>query len=288
LGTALIVPKIYRELLLIVVKVPKAIDYLTELFEPIKELLIRDSFFSGNQFTQFLNDFNFVGSFSSTGTNALSQLLSSTPVVIGGAINLLLVPVFTWFLLTYSKQIRVYLKSLIPVDLRAIVKANLQRTNVILWGILKGQLLVASILAVFYMVGFSIIGLQSAIAIGAIAGLCRVVPYLDVIVGALLSFIVIISQSSGLGMMIGVAAVIAIVQAIDGMVITPRIIGDRAGIHPVLVIASVISFGDWFGLLGIVIAVPAVAVVFASLQEAMPYYRNSPFYLGKDSHRSKS
>lgn len=282
LVTALILPNIYRELVAITSKAPKAFDFLIKSIEPLREWVAREGLFSGYRLDQILSNFNFLESFSNTGKNALSQLLSSTPIVIGSVLNLLLVPVFTWFLLSYNDQIRAYMRSLIPVDLREIVKSNINRTNIILWGILKGQLLVASILAIFYMIGFSVIGLQSALAIGAIAGICRVVPYLDVVVGATLSFIVIISQSDSLGMMVGVGIVIAIVQAIDGMVITPRIIGDRAGIHPVLVIASVISFGDWFGIFGIVIAVPVVAVVFASLQEAIPYYKNSPFYLGRN------
>jgi predicted PurR-regulated permease PerM len=90
--------------------------------------------------------------------------------------------------------------------------------------------------------------------------------------------IVIVSQGGTFGMAVAVAVVIGVVQAIDGMFITPRIIGERAGVHPVVVIASVIAFGDLFGILGILIAVPVVDIVSASFQMALPYYRNSPFY----------
>ena len=108
----------------------------------------------------------------------------------------------------------------------------------------------------------------------------RVVPYLDVIVGASLSIIVVLGQGEGLSMIFGVFVVILIVQALDGMLITPRIIVEKAGLHPVVVIASVVAFGDWFGILGILFAVPSVAILLSIVQMAIPYYLNSPFFRG--------
>jgi len=246
--------------------------------EPLQFWFASRGYLSEEVFRHYVGDFSLTQEISKNTTNALKQLWTTTPLVLGGALNLVLIPVFSWFFLNYGKIFSSFMLSLVPLDLRSLARLNADKMNKILWGVIKGQVLVAAILAVLYMAGFSIIGLQSGIAIGAIAGICRLVPYLDVVVGIMLSIVVIISQGGTLTMILAVGIVIALVQAIDGMLITPRIIGERAGIHPVIVIASVISFGDWFGILGIVIAVPVVAIVSAVIHIALPYYRNSPFY----------
>lgn len=276
--TIVFMPRIYKEIVGIFTKAPMALTYLESHFIPIRDWLISQGYVTEDHFEQLWTSFDFAANISSTSTNAFRQVISSTPQVIGSAINLILVPVFTWFLMVYYDVINRFIFDLIPRDVKALARATIMQTNKILWGVIKGQLVVAASLAVLYMLGFSVIGLQSGIAIGALAGLCRVVPYLDVVVGLALSVIVVISQGESFTMLAAVAIVIGLVQAIDGTLITPRIIGERAGIHPVIVIASVIAFGDWFGLLGIIIAVPVVAIVVANLQKALPYYRSSPYY----------
>jgi predicted PurR-regulated permease PerM len=271
-------PRIYREIIAIVTKAPMALTYLESHFIPVRDWLVSEGYLTKDHFEQIWASFDFAANISSTSSNAFRQVISSTPQVIGSAINLILVPVFTWFIMVYYDVINRFIFELIPRDVKALARATMMQTNRILWGVIKGQLVVAASLAVLYMLGFSLIGLQSGIAIGALAGICRVVPYLDVIVGLALSVIVIISQGESFTMLAAVAIVIGIVQAIDGMLITPRIIGERAGIHPVVVIASVIAFGDWFGLLGIIIAVPVVAIGVANLQKALPYYQSSPYF----------
>ncbi|RYZ62159.1 MAG: AI-2E family transporter, partial [Proteobacteria bacterium] len=131
-------------------------------------------------------------------------------------------------------------------------------------------------------IGFTVIGVPSGVAIGALAGLCRLVPYLDIFVGLLLCTIVILTQGSGLGIFIAAIIVIGVVQALDGAIVTPRIIGDRAGLHPVAVIASVYAFGSQFGLLGVLLAVPVVAATVVILKLSWPFLSQSYFFRNID------
>ncbi|MFW7377878.1 MAG: AI-2E family transporter [Oligoflexus sp.] len=275
---AVFLPLLYQEILDILKKAPAAIRYLQSHVEPLQQWFISRGYFHDEDVQSYVGGFSLSQELTKTSSNALKQLWSTTPMVLGGALNFALIPIFSWFFLSYGKIFTAFLLSLVPADIQPLARLNMSKMNKILWGVIKGQVVVALILSILYMAGFSLIGLQSGLAIGAVAGICRIVPYLDVIVGGLLSIIVIISQGGTYAMVLAVAIVIISVQAIDGMFVTPRIIGERAGIHPVIVIASVIAFGDWFGLLGVVIAVPVVAMISAGMQIALPYYRNSPFF----------
>lgn len=278
---AAVLPTIYRELVEIVKQIPQALLYLNQVINPLRDWLIDRNLVSSGVLEQVVMDLDLTGKLSSTTTQALQQVWLSTPKVLGGALNTFLIPVLTWFFLNYFRTIKSFIRKLMPPDVLEMAAANVRHMDLILWGVVKGQLLVALILSFLYMAGFSILGLQSGVAIGAVAGLCRVVPYFDVLVGISLSLVVLIGQGSSLALLMGVVIVVITVQVIDGMLITPRIIGERAGIHPVIVIVSVITSGDWFGILGVLLAVPIVAVLVSSLQMALPYYYQSPFYKGK-------
>ncbi|NRA67056.1 MAG: AI-2E family transporter [Pseudobacteriovorax sp.] len=277
---AALIPTVYGEMETIVKQIPQAVTYLNQTTVPLRDYLVSKGILSYEAFDELLINLDLTRKLADGGTDALQQVWVSTPKLIGGAINLLLIPLLTWLTLSYWDKIRNFFKYVVPRDIRPIAVYNLQKMNFILWGVVKGQLLVAVILSFLYMLGFSIINLQAGLAIGALAGMFRVVPYLDVIVGASLSIIVVLGQGEGLSMIFGVFVVILIVQALDGMLITPRIIGEKAGLHPVVVIASVVAFGDWFGILGILFAVPSVAILLSIVQMAIPYYLNSPFFRG--------
>ncbi|SME87773.1 AI-2E family transporter [Pseudobacteriovorax antillogorgiicola] len=280
-GAAAIVPTIYTELVEILKQIPRAVVYVNQKIIPIRDFMVSRGFISYEAFDKIILDLDLMRKVTTTTTDAIQKVWSSTPQVLGGALNTVLIPLMTWFFLNNMSNIRLFIQSIVPKDIQSLAQYNIRKMDIILWGVVKGQLLVALILSFLYMFGFSVIGLQSGIAIGAVAGICRIVPYLDVLVGSMLSVVVIIGQGGSLGMVMAVAVVITLVQLLDGMIVTPRIIGDRAGIHPVVVIASVIAFGDWFGILGIILAVPTVAIIVSGLQMALPYYRNSPFFKGE-------
>ncbi len=227
---------------------------------------------------------DYVGSASETVQNLFNQtsnLLSTLAIV-------LLTPLFLFFFLLESGHIRTFVRSLVPLDLRQPMRDFAFKVDITLKSVLKRQLMVSLMLACLYCIGFSIIGLKFSLAVGIITGLCRMVPYLDVIVGILLSFVIIVTdpESFGWSLPIGVAVVIGVVQLVDGMVITPRVIGDKVGLHPAVVIASVIAFSDWLGFAGVLIAIPAAAILKILVEESLIAYRNSSFYKQKAEGQS--
>ncbi len=276
-GAILGVPYIYQELLSIVQMIPDAMSYGEKLALPLLEWMRHSKIVPEETIEAGFRRLNLLQNMGGA-TDTLQELFSRTPRVLEAAFNLAMVPLFTYMMLAEKDDIRSLVKDWTPRDLHPLMRVFVARIDHVLRAVVKGQFLVAFVLSIFYMAGFSLIDLPSGIAIGAIAGICRVVPYLDVLVGVSLAIIVILTQGSGLAIFIGVLVVIAVVQSLDGMIITPRIIGDRAGLHPILVIASVFSFGNWFGLLGVLLAVPTVAAVVVASQICLPYLQNSPFY----------
>jgi predicted PurR-regulated permease PerM len=187
-------------------------------------------------------------------------------------------PLFTFFFVKDQKRIVSFLIELTPVDLRYPVAALLKRISRTLHSVINGQILVAAILAVFYVIGFSLAGVHAGFAIGLVAGLCRLIPYLDIVVGGALCLIVMLANWQGFGQLFFVIGVFGVVQTLDGMLITPRIIGERLGVHPLVVIITVIGFADFWGFWGVLLAIPTIAVLKVVFLVLRPYYENSRAY----------
>jgi predicted PurR-regulated permease PerM len=134
------------------------------------------------------------------------------------------------------------------------------------------------ILGLIYTIGLPSVGLEAGAAIGVVAGVCRIIPYVDVIVGGLLSAIVIIYTGASAFTAFGTVAIFAGAQTLDAILITPRVIGDRVGLHPLIVMLSVLSFGYWLGFYGVLLAIPLLALGKVTVDMFLPYYLNSAAY----------
>jgi predicted PurR-regulated permease PerM len=152
------------------------------------------------------------------------------------------------------------------------------RVDRLISGFIRGQLTVCALLAVLYSVGFAIIGIDLAFVIGAIAGVAAIIPY----VGGALA----LASAAGMcllqyGVDVHLALVVgwyALVQGLEGMVLTPRILGGSLGMHPVVVIVALMIGADLLGFLGLMVAVPIAAVVQVVLQDLLALYRRSTLY----------
>lgn len=281
LVSSYLIPLVYTQFVEIVGRVPRALEYLGSMVEPLKDKIVGFGLVDLKTLDDLLGDFNVLEPALTQVEQALRNLMTSTTGIIKVVLNLGLVPVFTFFLLAGFPRLWRLLTRMVPPDLHIPMRRLLKRIDHNLMSAIQGQVFVAMILMVFYMIGFSLASLRYAIAIGAIAGLCRVVPYMDVIVGSILSLVVVITfQFQGLEQVIGVGLVFMVVQLIDATIITPRIIGDSTGLHPGLVIAGVIACGDWLGFVGVILAVPMMATAKAVIEYIWPYYLKSPYYFG--------
>jgi predicted PurR-regulated permease PerM len=276
------VPFLYQQLTSILSLIPTTTNIIMAKWVPhLESYLGSFGFMTPEEIHQRIVSINFMGRIEAFLQSTATGLWKTSTSVVMVLINLLMIPILTIFLLAADQDLKVALRQLVPLDLRDYVDTSTALIDRALRKAIKGQMIVAAILSILYAIGFSLVGLNLGAVIGVIAGICRFVPYLDVLVGIVLSTIVLVSDfSGGWAQVFMVATVILIVQGLDGALITPAIVGDRIGLHPLVVIMSVIAFGDWFGFVGVILAVPIVAVLKVVVELALEQYRLSPFYRG--------
>lgn len=202
-----------------------------------------------------------------------------------GLLNIIIIPVMTFYFLREFDNMNKGVISLVPVRYLPSFMEIMREIDSVLGNFLRGQLTVALILAALYIIGLSIAGVPMAYVIGFIAGLANMVPYLGLIVGLLPAIIFTLVEHQSIYSVLGVLAVFAIAHAIEGTLISPRIIGDRVRLHPLVIMSAVIIGGSLFGFAGLVIAVPITAVLMVLLRAGVKKYKASPIYTGKkDEH----
>ena len=145
---------------------------------------------------------------------------------------------------------------------------------------LRGQLLVMLGLAIIYSTGLWLVGLDVALLIGFMAGLVSFVPYLGFIVGIVVATLAALVQFQDATHLLYVAIVFGVGQIIEGTVLTPLLVGDRIGLHPVAVIFAVLAGGQLFGFLGVLLALPVAAVLMVLVRHAHSRYKTSVLYGG--------
>ena len=209
---------------------------------------------------------------ASWGTKVVMSVSQSGGAVAAAVLSLFLVPIITFYLLRDWDSILVHLGALIPVDQRHTVIGLAKDTDEVLGAFLRGQLLVMLALSIIYSVGLGMVGLKFAIAIGIVSGLVSFVPYLGFVFGIVLASITVVLEPEPLWRLIGVVATFSIAQFIEGSLLTPKLVGDRIGLHPVLVIFAIAAGGQLFGFFGILLALPAAAVLSVIVRFAYHRY----------------
>ncbi|MEK6807374.1 MAG: AI-2E family transporter [Pseudomonadota bacterium] len=198
----------------------------------------------------------------------LKPVTQSGLALMGFAANLLLIPVVTFYLLRDWDVLMSRIHALIPQVARPTVETLARETDEVLGAFLRGQLLVMAALALIYTLGLMAAGLNLALLIGLAAGLVSFVPYLGFIVGLGAASVAMLVQTPELAALLPVVAVFAIGQALESMLLTPWLVGDRIGLHPVAVIFAVMAGAQWFGLVGVLLALPAAAIIAVLLRYA--------------------
>ncbi len=208
----------------------------------------------------------------------LSGLGNSSMVLVAWIGNLLLIPVVAFYLLRDWDKLVAYIGELIPRKQSAVVFQLARESDEVLGAFVRGQLLVMLALGIIYSVGLWLSGLQVALLVGMIAGAASIVPYLGFAVGIIIASIAALLQFHTIGSLIPVFMVFIVGQALEGMVLTPLLVGDKIGLHPVTVIFAVLAGGQLFGFVGILIALPLAAVIAVIMRHLHRRYRQSEFY----------
>ena len=193
-------------------------------------------------------------------------------VLAAAVLSLFLIPILTFYLLRDWDSFMAHLGALIPDSQRETVFALAKETDTVLGAFLRGQVLVMLALAIIYSLGLSLVGLKFAVAIGVVAGLVSFVPYLGFVFGIVLAGLTVVLEPNPFWNLIGVIVTFTVAQLIEGSFLTPKLVGDRIGLHPVLVIFAVAAGGQLFGFFGILLALPAAAVLSVLIRFAYNRY----------------
>jgi predicted PurR-regulated permease PerM len=201
---------------------------------------------------------------------------SALAAVVG---NLFLMPIVAYYLLLDWNGLVARSKTLIPPRMRAGVQGFLDETDAVLGQYLRGQLLVMGLLAVFYTVGLALVGLKLALPIGVFTGLAVFVPYLGFGLGLVLALLAALLQFQTLLGVALVGGVYLVGQVVESLYLTPRLLGERIGLHPIAVIFALLAFGHLFGFVGVLVALPASAVLLVAGRMVRRGYLHSELYL---------
>ncbi|MEO6655977.1 MAG: AI-2E family transporter [Pyrinomonadaceae bacterium] len=217
------------------------------------------------------------GNAKPAGGSAIWTILSSS-------FDLLLIPFFVFYLLIDFQKWRDSLESLIPPRFRDPFAALFDESGRILESYVRGQMLIGSIMAVCYAVGFWFLGVPAWAGIALLAGLLNAVPYVGTICGVILACGFSFAGDSSWGHIAAILGVFAAVQTFEGYYLTPRIMGNRLNLHPMAVFLGLLIGGKLFGLLGIVLAIPTIAIAKVFFKFLRELYQASYFYHVGDHH----
>ena len=253
---------------LIMEKVKPIIMSLSERFSDIKSGQI-EQIVKGN----IGNGLKFVG-------KVLSSLLSNGFALINLLSLVLIMPVVTFYMLrdwgTFVKKI----EDLLPKKSKKEIMNILKEINAIISGFIRGQISVCLILGLFYSIGLKLVGLDLGLLVGFIAGIISFIPYVGSITGFVLGTVLAFAQYGDMTHVIYVVCVFLCGQFLEGNFLTPKLVGESVGLHPVWVMFALLAGGVLLGFLGLMLAVPMAAIIGVLVRHGVAKYKKSSLYLG--------
>jgi predicted PurR-regulated permease PerM len=216
--------------------------------------------------------------FGGIAKNIMAWLSQSGMALVALLANLVLIPVVTFYLLRDWDSLIEKIHGLLPRKWEPTAVKLVKESDEVLGAFLRGQMLVMLALAFIYSMGLWWVGLELALIIGLVAGLVSFVPYLGFIIGILLASVAAMMQFHDPSYLLLVAAVFGVGQALEGMLLTPMLVGDKIGLHPVAVIFAVMAGGTLFGFVGVLLALPVAAIVMVLLRHLQQVYHQSDLY----------
>lgn len=272
-----VVPVVQKEITLIHDKIPTFLTKLNDAISPkLRQFGIRTRLDSTG-LQKLLSE-----QFSTSSDEIWATVLSSAKVggiaVVGWAATVILIPVVLFYLLLDWHPFLHRLQDTIPRRWVARAVALATEVDGLLARYLRGQLLVMLLLAAYYSISLLLAGFDVALPVGIITGLLVFIPYLGYGLGLILALIAAILQFDDMHGLISVATIYGIGQIIEGFFLTPRLVGERIGLHPLVVIFALLAFGQLFGFVGVLLALPASAVVSVAFKHMRAHYLTSSFY----------
>lgn len=200
---------------------------------------------------------------------------------IGAMTTLILTPLVAFFMMKEWPAIVAWVEGLMPRDKEKMIKDLLSQIDKKLAGFIRGQLSVAFFLGLIYAVALTIAGLNYGFLIGITAGVLSIIPLVGSTIGLLVSVIVAWFQAGEINYVLIISAIFIVGQIVEGNILSPKLLGDSVGLHPLWILFSLMAGGSLFGILGMLLAVPVAAVIGVLVSFAILQYKNSVLYKKK-------
>ncbi len=257
----IIVPIISDEISKLSKNFPQYVSFLKKLFfKYFPAFKISEEIF--NQLNQYIPKI----------LNKIPSIVSNFNHIFSTILNFFLIPVFTFYFLKDFDKIRLNIFHKIPENLKPHVERISKKIDNAVSLFVRGQLLICFILGILYSIGLAILKIDLALLIGFLSGFLNIIPYFGFIIGIVSSIIMAIIKFGDFYHVLGVIGVFGVVQILEGFLITPKILGDKIGLHPLNVIISLMIFGKIFGFIGLILAIPFASCIKVFYEELEEYY----------------
>lgn len=274
-----LLPIIYQQIALLINKIPAYNNYLQTELMPIvtKEIQSLDPNIASKIKDSVSNFVN--------GTFILIKGLANniwryTMVTINLFILILLIPIILfYFLRDWHKMVKI-INNLLPLNGKKKIEKLLCAINDTLSAYIRGQLNVCLLLSLYYSISLSVIGLDLAVLLGIVSGLSIIIPFVGIFISFILTMVISYFAFGFSSKLIYIIIIYFIGSIVEGYILTPKIIGDKIGLHPLWIIFAVLAFGNLFGFVGIFFAVPIAGIIRILFLSAIDSYKASKFYKG--------
>lgn len=283
MALVLLTPMLWKQLLYVESRLPSLLRWINRGAIPWMEghLRINISRIDMDLVTEWLSGYWTEGDVGVVAGNVLSQVAASSINVLTVLGMVSLVPVVTFYLLLDWDDLIQHIRDLLPRHAEPVISQLARECDEVMAAFLRGQLLVMLALGIVYFIGLQIVGLKLALIIGMVAGLGSIIPYVGFAIGMVTATFAAVIQFGSFNEVLKVWAVFGIGQAIEGWVLQPYLVGDRIGLHPVAVIFAIMAGGQLFGFAGMLLALPAAAIIMVLLRHAHTRYQQSHLYQGQ-------
>lgn len=272
-------PFLKRELLRLAVQIP---DYSERLYATLAPHI--------QTLSQYIDQKNidtikttassYVGDMITWGLKLIAGLFTNSLALANLISLIILTPVVAFYLLRDWPKLVHSIESLMPKEYRNSIKGLMTNINKTLKGYIQGQLMVCLTLGLYYALSYTFLGLDFSITIGLMAGILAFIPYIGFFIGATAAIGIALAQFPEWTSIGYVTLILGIGQMVESNYLTPKLVGDRVGLHPVWIIFALLTGGYFFGFLGLIIALPVAATIGVLVRFFIQKYKESVYYLG--------
>ncbi|MCL2873176.1 MAG: AI-2E family transporter [Betaproteobacteria bacterium] len=275
-----LIPLIRSEASLIAKRVPELFDHFsTTLLPKIESFLGISLSFDMNALRTLLIDN--LDSAQEVSMRVLAGVKNGSQMLLSVVINIVLIPVVMFYLLRDWDRLLQSIDELVPRRWHGKTAEIAGQINAVLGEFIHGQFLVMLVLGIYYVVALWLVGLEFALPIGILTGLLVFIPYVGYGIGLALATVAALLQWNGWPFFAAVLAVYGVGQLLENYVLVPYLVGDRIGLHPLVVIFVLLAFGQLFGFVGVLLALPVSAAILIALRHLSAAYKESPLYREK-------